>query len=153
MKRLLTLSLALLIGLALAVPAMAQSDSLGTLISAFASPSPRNGIVPALWIRPDLTPVTTVQQVTLSDPLDELANDYARTQRTILRIRLFQSIGEQLNPQPPQRRSLFGLTTSGGAQGAVIGAGFGALVCHAGLFDPTQITTGTCVILGAIFGQ
>lgn len=153
MKRVLISALILLAGLLLAGPALAQSESLGVLISTFAAPSPRDGIVPAVWIRPDLTPVATVQQATTPDPLDELANDYARTQRTIMRIRLFQSIGEQLNPQPPQRRSLFGLTPSGGAQGAVLGAGFGALVCHAGVFDPTQITTGTCIILGAIFGQ
>ena len=91
-----------------------------------------------------------------ADPLDDLVNDIARTHRAVAKIRLFQSVTDALVPSAPPvqpRRSVFGLTPAGGAQGAVMGATVGGLLCHLGVFDPTAVTLGSCLILGAIFGQ
>ena len=151
MKTLLLLLVLALLGFAESQPADAQS--LGTLISVFSEPTGTLSLSPAVWIRP--AAATTPVQLVQSDPLDDMANDYAKTQRTLMRIRLFQGLIDQTNPSPraPERRSIFGLTPTGGGQGAILGATVGALLCHASVFDPTAISMGTCLILGAIAGQ
>jgi len=151
MKTLLLLLMLALLGFAESQPADAQS--LGTLISVFSEPTGTLSLSPAVWIRP--AAATTPVQLVQSDPLDDMANDYAKTQRILMRIRFFQGLIDQTNPSPrvPERRSIFGLTPTGGGQGAILGATVGALLCHASVFDPTAISMGTCLILGAIAGQ
>lgn len=95
--------------------------------------------------------VTVVQQ---NDPAEDIIDDAIRFQMRLWKFQMVQNGMTLLTGQnaTPKRRSVFGLTESGGAAGCLQGALGGGLAAHIGILGE-PITTGTALILGCIAGQ